>query len=107
MAVSIYQVSVPLFLRHLQALAGCLRKAQALYGEKKYDESALLNYRLYPDMYNFTQQVQAATKHAVNCTAMLAGLEAPKLGDEPLPAASLFSHHDCVRHHAAQWSPAG
>ena len=91
MAVSIYQVSVPLFLRHLQALAGCLRKAQALYSEKKYDESTLLSYRLYPDMYNFTKQVQAATRHALTCTTMLAGLDTPKFSDDERSLAELIT----------------
>ncbi len=76
---SMSQISVPVFMRRLNGLAGCLKKAQALYADKKYDESTLLNYRFYPDMFTFARQVQAATDHARNCTAMLAGVEAPKL----------------------------
>ncbi len=72
------QISLPVFVRRLNGLAGCLKKAQALYAEKKYDESALLAYRFFPDMFNLARQVQAATDHARNCTAMLAGVEAPK-----------------------------
>ena len=79
MAVSMYPISVPVFVRRLNGLAGCLKKAQALYADKKYDESTLLAYRFYPDMFNFTRQIQAATDHARNCTAMLAGVEAPKM----------------------------
>jgi hypothetical protein len=79
MAVSMYPISVPIFVRRLNGLAGCLKKAQALYADKKYDESTLLAYRFYPDMFTFARQVQAATDHARNCTAMLAGVEAPKL----------------------------
>jgi hypothetical protein len=79
MAISMYPISVPVFVRRLNGLAGCLKKAQALYADKKYDESTLLAYRFYPDMFTFARQVQAATDHARNCTAMLAGVEAPKL----------------------------
>lgn len=75
---SMSQITIPVFVRHLNALAGCLKKAQALYAEKKYDEGTLMNYRLYPDMFNFARQVQQATEHARNCTAALAGVEAPK-----------------------------
>jgi hypothetical protein len=50
MAISMYQISVPIFVRHLNGLVGCLRKAQAVYAEMKNDESSLLSYRLYPDM---------------------------------------------------------
>ena len=36
---SMYQISVPVYIRRLNGLAGCLKKAQALYSEKKYDEN--------------------------------------------------------------------
>ena len=48
MAIAMHQVSVPVFVRHLKGMADCMKKAQALYGEKKYDESTLLGYRFYP-----------------------------------------------------------
>jgi hypothetical protein len=73
------QISLPVFVRRLNGLAGCLKKAQALYAEKKYDEATLLAYRFYPDMFNFARQVQATTDHARNCIALLAGVEAPKM----------------------------
>ena len=79
MAVSMSQISLPVFVRHLEGLAIVLKKAQALYAEKNYDESTLLSYRLYPDMFSFARQVQAATDHARNCIALLAGVEAPKV----------------------------
>ena len=79
MTVSMSQISLPVFVRHLDGLAIVLKKAQALYAEKKYDESTLLSYRLYPDMFSFARQVQAATDHARNCIALLAGVEAPKV----------------------------
>jgi uncharacterized protein len=76
---SMSQISLPVFVRRLNGLAGCLKKAQALYTEKKYDEATLLAYRFYPDMFNFARQVQATTDHARNCIALLAGVEAPKM----------------------------
>jgi hypothetical protein len=79
MAVSMSQISLPVFTRHLEGLAIVLKKAQALYAEKKFDEATLLTYRLYPDMFSFARQVQAATDHARNCIALLAGVEAPKV----------------------------
>ena len=75
---SMSQITLPVFVRHLNALAGCMKKAQALYAEKKYDEATLMSYRFYPDMFTFARQVQQATEHARNCTAALAGVEAPK-----------------------------
>ncbi len=77
MAISMYQISVPIFVRHLNGLAGCMKKAQALYADKKYDETTLVSYRFFPDMFSFARQVQAATDHARNCVAALAGVQAP------------------------------
>lgn len=91
MALSMYQISVPVFARHLNGLAACLKKAQALYAEKKYDEASLLNYRLYPDMFSFARQVQQATDHARNCTALLAGGEAPKFDNTEKSLAELVT----------------
>lgn len=91
MAISMYQISVPIFVRHLSGLVGCLRKAQAVYAEKKNDESSLLGYRLYPDMFSFTRQVEVATDHAKNCAALLAGLEAPKYEDNEKSLAELIA----------------
>lgn len=91
MAVSMYEISVPVFVRRLGGLAGCLKKAQALYAEKKYDESTLLGYRFYPDMFNFARQVQAASDHAKNCTALLAGVEAPKYEDNEKSLGDLLA----------------
>ncbi|OGA07419.1 MAG: hypothetical protein A2W68_08345 [Betaproteobacteria bacterium RIFCSPLOWO2_02_64_14] len=89
MATSMYQVSLPVFIKHLNGLAGCMKKAQALYAEKKYDEATLLSYRFYPDMFSFTRQIQAMTDHARNCTALLAGVEAPKFEDNEKSLAEL------------------
>lgn len=91
MAVSMYQISVPIFVRQLGGVVTCLKKAQALYAEKKYDESTLLGYRFYPDMFSFAKQVQIATDHARNCAALLAGLEAPKYEDNEASLAELIA----------------
>lgn len=82
MAIGLHQISVPVFVRHLRGMANCLKKAQALYREKSYDETTLLSYRFYPDMFNFTRQVQAATDHARTCVALMAAIEAPKFDDK-------------------------
>jgi uncharacterized protein len=94
MSIAMHQVSVPVFVRHLKGLAGCMKKAQAFYGEKKYDESSLLNYRFFPDMFTFAKQVQAATDHARTCTGLLAGVEAPKFEDNEKSLAELIARVD-------------
>jgi len=43
MAVSMYPISVPVFVKHLNGLAGCFKKAQAFCAEKKYDKATLMH----------------------------------------------------------------
>jgi hypothetical protein len=91
MAVAMSQISIPVFVRHLNGLAGCMKKTQALYAEKKYDEKTLLNYRFYPDMFSFTRQVQVATDHTRNFVSMLSDAKAPKFEDSEQSLAELIA----------------
>ncbi len=91
MAVSMYPISVPVFIKHLNGLAVCLKKAQAHYAEKKFDEASLLSQRLFPDMFTFAKQVQSVSDHAKGCTALLAGIEAPKYEDNEKSLADLVA----------------
>ena len=79
MFISMYQISVPVFTRMLSNLAAILEKAAAHCADKKIDPAALINYRLYPDMFAFAKQVQIATDAARNGSAYLAGVEPLKL----------------------------
>lgn len=81
MSLSMHTCSVRTFLRHLRGLANCMTKAKTLYQEKKYDEGSLVNYRLFPDMFDFARQVRMSTTHACQCTELLSGVERPKLED--------------------------
>lgn len=91
MAIAMHQISLPIFIRQLNGLAGCMKKAQASYAEKKCDEASLIAYRFYPDMFSFARQVQVATDHAKNCAALLAGIEAPQFEDNEKSLADLIA----------------
>ena len=82
MAISMYDVSVPVFKRVLTNLGAVLQKAKAHAQERKIDESALLGARLYPDMFPLAKQVQIATDQAKGCAARLAGMEPPSYDDK-------------------------
>jgi uncharacterized protein len=88
--ITLYQISIPVFIKHLNGLAGCMKKAQALYAEKKYDEATLLGYRFYPDMFNFAGQVQVATDHTRNFAALLADVKAPRFENHEKSLADLI-----------------
>jgi hypothetical protein len=79
MAISMFNISVPIFIRHLNGLNICLKKTQAVYAEKKCDEGTLMTQRLFPDMFTFARQIQQTTDHARNCGAALAGVESPAI----------------------------
>lgn len=58
MTISMYQASVPAFIRVLDNLAAVLEKAAAHAEAKKIDPAVLIASRLYPDMFPLVKQVQ-------------------------------------------------
>jgi hypothetical protein len=75
------QASLPVFEIGLNALSAVLDKAAAHAAAKKIDPSVILNWRLAPDMFALTRQVQVAADQAKNGSARLAGVEPPKFED--------------------------
>jgi hypothetical protein len=82
MTVSMYQVSVPVFVQGLKGLDGVLDKAVAHVAAKNLDPNALLQARLYPDMFPFTRQVQLVSDFAKGPVGRLAGEEPPAWADD-------------------------
>lgn len=81
MSLSMYQASVPVFVRMLDNLSKILDQAVQYCEEKKIDPSVLINARLAADMYPLARQVQIATDMAKGCAARLAGMEVPVYED--------------------------
>jgi len=75
MTISLYKISVPIFVQFLTSLSAVLDKAAAFAEAKKVDPSVLLNTRIAPDMFPLARQVRAATDHAINGAGRLAGAE--------------------------------
>jgi hypothetical protein len=89
MTISMYQVSVPVFVRNLTALNGVLDKAAAFAEAKKFDQAVLLGTRLYPDMFPLNVQVGQVCTHAARGVAQLAGLTQPEFGAPETTIAGL------------------
>mgnify|MGYP003332383132 CR=1 FL=1 len=89
MSVSMYTVSIPVFMQHLNGLSGVLDKAAAWASERKIEPEALLKARLAPDMFHLTRQVQIACDSAKGGVARLAGVEIPKHEDNETSIADL------------------
>tara|TARA_B110000196_G_scaffold306125_1_gene304426 strand:- start:1306 stop:1800 length:495 start_codon:yes stop_codon:yes gene_type:complete len=72
-----YQASVPRLVNSLGNLDRILDKAQAHVVAKKLDAAALTDFRLFPDMFSMSRQVQIACDTAKGVVARLAGVEIP------------------------------
>lgn len=81
MSLSMYDASVPVFVRMLNNLASILIKGAAHAEARKVDPAVLLGSRLFPDMFSLTRQVQIATDSAKAGASRIAGLEAPAFAD--------------------------
>ena len=81
MQISMYQASVPVFIRMLTNLVAILEKAAAHAEARKIDPSVLLSDRLFPDMFPLVRQVQIAADMAKAGPARLAGLQPPSFED--------------------------
>lgn len=81
MTLSMYQASIPVFIRQLGNLSAILTKAETNLKERNIDPSVLVNSRLAPDMLPFSRQIQIASDAAKGCAARLSGTEPPSFPD--------------------------
>ena len=105
MSVSLYELSVPMFLHSLEALATVLTKAEANAEERKIDPAVLLNSRLAPDMFALKNQVQLASDHAKGATSRLAGRDIPRYEDNEQSFAELQARIAKTRDYLGTFKP--
>jgi hypothetical protein len=77
MTSPMYVNSVPVFRQLLTALKSILMTAKAHAAAKSLEPDALLQARLYPDMFPLVKQVQVAADFARGISARLAGVDIP------------------------------
>jgi hypothetical protein len=94
MSLTMYQASIPAFVRMLGNLSTILDKAAAHAEAKKIDPSVFMNARLAPDMFPLSRQVQIATDMVKGCAARLAGIEVPRYDDNETTFAELQARID-------------
>ena len=80
--ISMYEASIPVFVRALTSLAAVLEKAQAHAVAKGIDPAVLVASRLYPDMLPLSSQVQIASDAAKGGAARLAQQQPPAFVDD-------------------------
>lgn len=89
--MSLYDVTIPQFVRTLGNLEEILKKANAYADAKKFDMGVLLNTRLAPDMLPLGKNIQIATDTAKFCAAFLAKTAAPKFEDSETTYAEFMT----------------
>ena len=89
MTISIYTASIPAFRQVLGSLAAILEKADAHVDAGKLDPDALLQARLFPDMFPLVRQVQIAADFSKGVSSRLAGVEVPSWPDTEVTFADL------------------
>jgi uncharacterized protein len=77
MSLSMYQASVPVVTKALQALQGVLQKGKDHAVAKGTDEANYLSMRVAPDMLPFSAQIRIACDIAKRGLSRLAGVEPP------------------------------
>ncbi|HEY6986704.1 MAG TPA: DUF1993 domain-containing protein [Rhodanobacteraceae bacterium] len=85
----LYSASVPMFQQMLGALDKILGKTEKHVADHKIEPDALLQARLFPDMFPFVRQVQIAADFAKSVPARLAAVEVPSYEDNERTFAEL------------------
>ena len=81
MALSMYEISIPMFIHNLNILSQILLKAEKDAEKRKIDKSIFINARLAPDMLPLTKQIQIGTDMVRLGIGRLAGVKAPSFKD--------------------------
>ncbi len=82
MSVSLYDVSIPVYIRMLGNLAHFLDKAEAHAQEGGVDLKTYVEASLGHGMFPLSRQIQLASDAAKGGAARLAGVDAPAMPDE-------------------------
>jgi uncharacterized protein len=77
MTSPMHACAVPVFKQMLTALRAMLEQASEHAAARSIEPDALLQARLYPDMFALAKQVQVAAEFARGVSARLAGVEVP------------------------------
>ncbi|MBL0318133.1 MAG: DUF1993 domain-containing protein [Alphaproteobacteria bacterium] len=91
MSLSMYQASIPVFIRMLGHLNDILAKGEAHATAKKIDPSVFINARLAPDMFALARQIQITTDGVKGCAARLAGIDIPRYEDTETTFSELYA----------------
>ncbi len=78
MNLSLYEITIPVFIHHLQILKKVLEKGERYGKKKRWSQKKLLEAQLAPDMFSLRKQIQYSYFMALEATTILSGREMPK-----------------------------
>jgi hypothetical protein len=105
MTISMYQASVPVFVRALTNLSDVLKKGEAHAKEKGANPDSLLQQRLIFDMLPLIKQIQIACDTAARGAARLAGVEPKSFEDNEKTIAEAHQRIDAAIAYAQSFKP--
>ena len=89
MTLSMYDISIPLFINNFNILSRILLKAERHAEKRKIDKSVFINARLYPDMLPLSKQIQIGTDMVRLGIGRLAEIKAPSFADDEVTFSEL------------------
>ena len=96
MSLTMYQASIPVFVRGLTALRGLLQKGAAHAAASGSDPNALVAAQLAPDMLTLAGQVQRASDTSKLSGQRLSGVQAPSMPDTETTLDQLIQRVDAT-----------
>jgi|TARA_B110000003_G_scaffold276376_1_gene322513 hypothetical protein len=81
MALSMYKISIPMFIHNFNILSRILLKAEKDAEKRNIDKIVFLNARLAPDMLPLVKQIQIGTDMVRLGVGRLADIKAPSFKD--------------------------
>ena len=106
MSLSMYQASVPVFLRTLDNLRTVLTKGAEYAKSKNISDEVMLGTRIIPDMFALSRQVQIACDTACRAAARLAGAELRSFPDTEKTFDELLARIDAAQAYIRSFAPA-
>ena len=99
-----YANIIPPFDHALGALSNILAKAEAHVAERAIKPQAVLGFRMFPDMLDFTKQVQLTCDFAARASARLAGDEPRSFEDTETTFGELQARVSATRAYVSTFS---
>lgn len=106
MSISLYSITIPVFVRMLGNLRKFLDKAEAHAAERGTDRDGLFALSLAPDMLPLGFQIQVATDAAKGAAARLSGSPLPSWPDDEKTFAEFQARIDKAIHYLGTFEPA-